>query len=430
LGSLFQFEKDELFYNLNYCLARGKLMTIGVGGSTAEQELARLSNMTLGVEPISTGEFTARIEKACQLMREHDIDAVYLNAGTNLYYFTGTRWGVSERMVGAVLSATGTLHYIAPHFEISTLDGYMLIQGEISGWQEHESPYELFGIILASMNLKQAVIGLDESCSFFISDGLAQAHDDIRLVNAKPVTAGCRMRKTSSELALLQRAKDMTLEVHKSAARILREGISTGEVTEFINQAHKAVGAVKGSYFCIVLFGEDSAYPHGVSHPKDLELNDMVLIDTGCQLEGYNSDITRTYVFGQPTERDRQVWNWEKASQAAGFESAKLGLPCGTVDDAARGYLVSNGFGPGYETPGLPHRTGHGIGLDIHEWPYLVSSDKTPLDVGMCFSNEPMICIPGEFGIRLEDHFYMTENGPKWFTEPSHSVDDPFGYEA
>lgn len=408
-------------------------MTIGVGGSNAEQELARLSDMTQGIEPVSVDEFKVRIAKACALMRENQIDAIYLNAGTNLYYFTGTRWGASERMVGALLSAKGELHYIAPHFEISTLNGYMLIEGEVSGWQEHESPYELFGTILSALSMgksSEPTIGLDESCSFFISDGLAQAQPQVRFVNAKPITAGCRMCKSSAELALLQRAKDMTLEVHKSAARILRPGISTTEVTEFIDRAHRAVGASKGSYFCIVLFGEDSAYPHGVSHPKDLEQGDMVLIDTGCQLEGYNSDITRSYVFGEPTERDRQVWDWEKASQAAGFAAAKLGQPCGTVDDAARGYLEQQGFGPGYQTPGLPHRTGHGIGLDIHEWPYLVSSDTTPLDVGMCFSNEPMICIPGEFGIRLEDHFYMSETGPKWFTQPSHSIDDPFGYAA
>lgn len=402
-------------------------MTIGVGGSTAEQELAKLSDMTQGVEAIPKSEYQARIDKAQSLMQEHGIDAIYLNAGTNLYYFTGTRWGASERMVGAVLSASGALQYIAPHFEIDTLEGYMLIEGGVSGWHEHESPYLLFGEVLKEMGLSNAVIGLDESCSFFISNGLSQANPDSEFIDAKPVTAGCRMCKSPAEIALLQRAKDMTLEVHKAAARILRGGISTAEVTDFIDQAHRAVGAPKGSYFCIVLFGEDSAYPHGVKTPKALEANDMVLIDTGCQLQGYNSDITRTYVFGEPNARQREVWDIEKAAQAAGFNAAKLGKPCGSVDDAARGHLVSEGFGPGYETPGLPHRTGHGIGLDIHEWPYLVASDTTPLDVGMCFSNEPMICIAGEFGIRLEDHFYMTEQGPKWFTEPSLSIDDPFG---
>lgn len=406
-------------------------MTIGVGGSDAKTELAMLSDMTQGIEAIQLDEFHARIEKASVIMRTEGISATYLNAGTNLYYFTGTRWGASERMVGAILTADGALHYIAPSFEISTLNGYMLVEGRVHGWQEHESPYELFQKLLNQLGIDEGErVALDESCSFFISNGLNQACPTIEFVDAKPVTAGCRMCKSQNELALLQRAKDMTLEVHRSAARILRDGISTEEVTAFIDDAHRATGAPKGSYFCIVLFGEDSAYPHGVSNPKELELGDMVLIDTGCQLHGYNSDITRTYVYGEPTARDREVWNQEKASQAAGFSAAQLGKPCGTVDDAARGYLVEQGYGPGYATPGLPHRTGHGIGLDIHEWPYLVSSDTTPLDVGMCFSNEPMISIPGEFGIRLEDHFYMTEDGPKWFTEPSYSVDDPFGYEA
>lgn len=405
-------------------------MTIGVGGSDAQTELAKLSDMTQGIQPIALSEFTARIENACKLMTAQGLDAVYLNAGTNLYYFTGTRWGASERMVGALLTAEGELHYIAPAFEIVTLQGYMQVQGRVHGWQEHESPYLLFGKVLTDAGVPNGRVGLDESCPFFISHGISQANPGCQLSSATPVTAGCRMQKSDQEIALMQRAKDMTLEVHKAAARILRPGISTQEVTTFIHQAHQQVGAPKGSYFCIVLFGEDTAYPHGVSHPKDLADNDMVLIDTGCQLQGYNSDITRTYVFGTPSERDREVWNHEKASQAAGFAAAQLGQACGYVDQAARDYLVALGYGPGYQTPGLPHRTGHGIGLDIHEWPYLVSSDKTPLDVGMCFSNEPMICIPGEFGIRLEDHFYMTPEGPRWFTEPSHSIDDPFAYDV
>jgi Xaa-Pro dipeptidase len=190
------------------------------------------------------------------------------------------------------------------------------------------------------------------------------------------------------------------------------------------------VAVASGSYFCIVLFGAASAFPHGVKDPQTLKQNDMVLIDTGCQIECYISDITRTYVFGEASERQRAVWIAEKAAQAAAFDAAQLGVACGEVDRAARRSLVASGFGPDYQLPGLPHRTGHGIGMDIHEWPYLVGSDDTPLDVGMCFSNEPMICVPGEFGIRLEDHFHMTANGPKWFTTPSHSVDDPFGLQV
>ncbi|MFT5163885.1 MAG: Xaa-Pro dipeptidase, partial [Alteromonadaceae bacterium] len=192
------------------------------------------------------------------------------------------------------------------------------------------------------------------------------------------------------------------------------------------NKAHQKVGASR-SYFCIVLFGVDSSFPHGVKTAKALDHNDMVLIDTGCQLEGYNSDITRTYVFGEPNDDQRKMWAIEKEAQARAFAQAQVGVPCGDVDTAARDYVASQGLGPNYQVPGLPHRTGHGVGLDIHEWPYLVKNDRTPLAPGMCFSNEPMLVLPGEFGIRLEDHFYMTAQGPKWFTEPSHSIDDPFG---
>ncbi|HCD57275.1 MAG TPA: X-Pro dipeptidase, partial [Halieaceae bacterium] len=202
---------------------------------------------------------------------------------------------------------------------------------------------------------------------------------------------------------------------------------TTGEVTAFIHEAHKRVGAPAGSYFCIVLFGPDSAFPHGVAQPKALDEGDMVLIDTGCQLHGYISDITRSYVLGEPSAQQREIWNLEKAAQQAAFEAAQIGASCGSVDDAARAVLAAGGLSPDYQLPGLPHRTGHGIGLDIHEWPYLVRDNSTPLAPGMCFSNEPMICVPGAFGVRLEDHFYMTENGPRWFTQPARSVDDPFG---
>ncbi|QYJ85383.1 Xaa-Pro peptidase family protein [Shewanella mesophila] len=403
--------------------------SMGIGGSTPAQELAKLSNMTQGVAAIGLDEFAARIEKAQQLMREQGLAAIYVNAGTSLYYYTGTRWYASERMVGAIIPANGDVEYIAPAFELDTLKGFMVIDGKVNTWHEDESPYALFGQVLNKMGIDSGKVGIDESAAFFIFDGVRQAAPSFEYVNAKSVTAACRMIKSATELSLLQRAKEMTLEVHKAAARILREGITVGEVEAFINDAHKAVGIPAGSYFCIVLFGEDTAYPHGVKSPKALELNDTVLIDTGCQLHGYNSDITRTYVFGTPSERQRQLWQLEQDAQIAAFEAAKIGATCASVDRAARDVLEAAGFGPGYDVPGLPHRTGHGIGLDIHEWPYLVLNDKTPLAPGMSFSNEPMLCVPGEFGVRHEDHFYMTENGPVWFTAPAHSIDNPFGYE-
>ena len=404
-------------------------MTIGVGGSTAEVELKKLVNMTQNVQAISQAEFNQRIAKAQAIMVENDIAATYVNAGTNLAYFTGTRWYASERMVGAIIPKEGDITYISPFFEVSTLSQYMTVKGDIKGWQEHESPYQLFKEALNDYGIHSGTVAIDESTAFFVADGIKNAAPEFELIDAKAITAGCRAIKSDAEIALLQQAKDMTIEVHKAVARILRVGISTQEVTNFIDQAHRTVGAPAGSYFCIVLFGEDSSYPHGVKSPKVLEENDIVLIDTGCQVEGYNSDITRTYVYGEPNQRQRDMWLVEKLAQKAAFDAANIGVPCGDVDVAARDYLASQHMGPDYETPGCPHRTGHGIGLDIHEWPYLVRSDRTPLAKGMCFSNEPMLVLPNEFGVRLEDHFYMTDSGAKWFTEPSYSIDDPFGYE-
>lgn len=402
------------------------MSVIGVGGKTPEEALATLSDMTGGVLPIQPQEFQERLAKAHGLMTELGFDAVYLNAGTNLYYFTGTKWNPSERMVGALLISGQAPAYIAPAFEESTLQQFMDVDGPVHTWDEHESPYGLISKILASHGVTQGKLGLDESTPYFVANGISKACPEYRLENAVDVTAGCRMVKSETELALMQRAKDMTLRVHKATAAMLSEGISTTEVGAFINEAHKKVGATAGSYFKIVLFGEATAYPHGVKEPQILKDGDMVLIDTGCQLHGYISDITRSYVYGTPTDRQRDVWEAEKAAQAVAFDAAQIGVRAGDVDLAARKELETRGFGPGYNTPGLPHRTGHGIGLDIHEWPYLNSGDNTPLAPGMCFSNEPMICVYSEFGVRLEDHFYMSSDGPVWFTEPSHSFDDPF----
>ena len=409
-------------------------MSIGIGGSSAEVELNKLTDMTADVAPITLAEYQQRIAKAKQLMRAQNISALYINAGTNLTYFTGTAWHASERLVGAILPAEGDLVYIAPWFEVSTLSGFMEIKADVASWHEHESPYELLIKTLQKMHITQGTIAIDESTAFFAVDGMintAKAKNlSLNFTSSKAITAGCRMIKSANEIALLQRAKDMTMVVHRAVAKILTIGITTAEVTAFINQAHIKLGAAKGSSFCIVLFGQDTAYPHGVKQPKALATNDMVLIDTGCLVQGYNSDISRSYVFGNGNEKQRAVWLHEKTAQAQGFAAAKIAYPCESVDIAARNYLETQGYGPDYQVPGLPHRTGHGVGLDIHEWPYLVRGDKTPLAAGMCFSNEPMLCLYGEFGVRLEDHFYMTESGPKWFSAPAHSIDDPFGYEA
>jgi Xaa-Pro dipeptidase len=385
--------------------------------------------MTTGAQPIGEVEYRARIAKAQAYMRANKIDAVYLNGGSSLLYFTGVHWHPSERMVGAILPASGDVEFIAPKFEEGTLNDFMVVKGAVNCWQEHESPTQLFINLLDRICPGgTAKVGIDETTPFFLFDKMRRLGNRYEFIDAKDVTAHGRMRKSAAEIALMQRAKDMTLEVHKATASILHEGITTTEVGAFIEQAHRKVGA-PGNTFCIVLFGAATAFPHGVKDPQTLKANDVVLIDIGCKLHDYQSDITRTYVYGEPNERQRKFWDIEKAAQAAAFAAAKLGAPCGEPDRAARRVLIASGLGPDYNLPGLPHRTGHGIGLDVHEWPYLVGSDETPLDVGMCFSNEPMICLPGEFGIRHEDHFYMTEKGPRWFTQPAHTVDDPFGLE-
>lgn len=407
-------------------------MTIGVGGTDRAAALNSLSNMMAGAQPIGLDEYQARIAKAQELMRAQGVAAIYVNAGSNMTYFTGTQWKPSERMVGAIIPAVGAVEYIAPHFEEGTIRDYMVVPGAVNCWHEHESPYRLFLEILERLQIGGGAghrVGLCESAPFFVVDGIARLAEGYDFIDAKAITAGCRTRKSAAEIALMQRAHDMTLAVHRATASMLHEGITTTEVEEFINEAHRRVGS-RGSYFCIVLFGPASAFPHGVKDPQVLKTGDVVLIDTGCLVHGYMSDITRTYVFGEPTDRQRWAWNLEKQAQAAAFAAARLGTPCGDVDVAARSVLEAAGLGPDYALPGLPHRTGHGIGLDVHEWPYLVRSDRTPLATGMCFSNEPMICLPGEFGMRHEDHFYMTEQGPKWFTQPAHSVDDPFGLKA
>ena len=403
------------------------MSTIGIGGSTAEIELNAIVPNGHLVKPIQKEEFQLRINKACELMQAQNVQTIYLHAGSNLFYFTGTHWGSSERMVGALLFPNGELHYIAPRFEKGTVLDFMKIKGKVNCWEEHESPYQLFIQILKDNGVADGDILMDETTPFFISDGILKASSEYTLSNANPIISGCRMIKSGAEIAIMKHAMNITLEVQKAVARILRVGISAKEVEDFINEAHKRYGASSGSYFCIVLFGVDSSFPHGVSKPKDLEMNDMVLVDTGCMLHDYISDITRTYVYGKANDLQRRIWNIEKETQQAAFDASQLGDTCAAIDLASRKILESHELGPDYEIPGLPHRTGHGIGIDIHEYPYIVKGNETVLEPGMCFSNEPMICVPDEFGVRLEDHIYMTKEGPKWFTKPMHSIENPFG---
>jgi Xaa-Pro dipeptidase len=403
-------------------------MTIGVGGSSFEAELAKLSNRLDGVPPIGVDELQLRVAKAQALMRAQGVQALYLDTSTNLAYFTGIGLKLTERLHGAIIPAEGEIAYLSPAFEEPKTRAYLRFGDDIRCWEEHEDPTALVIETVRSKGYESGTLAIDPATPFFTVDGLRRAGNSFGFSNAASITAACRQVKSPAEIALMQKAMDITMEVHRAAARALQPGVTTTEVKAFLDQAHLRLGISMPSGG--VQFGEATAYPHGVPYPQTLAEGDMVLIDMGGFVHGYRSDITRTFVFGEPTPRQREIWNLEQAAQLAAFQAARLGAPCEAVDAAARSVIEAAGFGPGYKVPGLPHRTGHGIGMDVHEEAYMVRGNTQPLVPGMCFSDEPMICIYGEFGVRLEDIIYMTEEGAHWFTQPCHSVDDPFGYEA
>ena len=390
-----------------------------IGGSTSERELAALSRWPDPAPGITVSERLHRLERARRLTREMGADALLVNAGASLNYFTGMPWSASERLVAMLLPVSGAPVIICPYFERGSLEADLQITADLRLWQEDESPFQL--VRQAMGDLGGTTLALDPAISFEGASRLMR-ETGLTVLEAGHVINGCRMFKSAAEIALMQQAKSMTLEVQKGAARIMRDGITTTEVKAFIEQAHRKLGAA-GNSFVIVQFGRATAFPHGLPGEQSLREGDLVLIDTGCLVQGYQSDITRTYVFGEASADQKRIWEIEKAAQAAAFACVEIGRPCEDVDAAARAVLVRHGLGPDYDLPGTPHRTGHGIGLSIHEPAYLVRGDRTPLGVGMCFSNEPMIVVPDRFGVRLEDHMYVTEQGARWFTEPQSAID-------
>jgi Xaa-Pro dipeptidase len=338
-------------------------------------------------------------------------------------YFTGVRWGLSERPFLLVMPAKGDLAYVAPGFEEQRAREVIRFSSDVRVWQEDEDPLKLVAGILKDRGVPAAKIGVEERVRFFIADALQKANPAAQIVLATPVTAGCRMIKSPAEIACLQYANDITLAAYRAGLATLREGMTQGELAGNITAAYRQMGA-NGAVS--VMFGKYTAFPHGSIEPQRLREGDIVMIDDGVSWEGYQSDITRTTVFGKATPRQIEVWNLEKKAQAAAFAAAQVGATCESVDAAARKVITDAGFGPGYKVPGLPHRTGHGIGMDGHEWTNFVKGNTTKIQPGMCFSDEPMIAIYGEFGIRLEDCLHITPAGPKFFTEPSAAIDRPF----
>ena len=386
------------------------------------EAIQKLRPMTAGVQPIAADERRARIEKARRLMRENHLGAVAMEGGSSLFYFTGARWTATARTFAWVLPAQGEPVWVAAKADEAAAHQAIHMGADVRLWTAGEGPYKLLARIFKERGAGPA-IGIEERVRFAVFDGLRQAAPALEFASADPVTVGCRVIKSPAEIALMQHANNVTIACYKAVLASLREGMTNAQLSAWIDAAYRALG-YRGD--ALAIFGKYTAFPHGSVQPQQLRPGDVVLIDDGCSVEGYQADITRTVVFGKPTARQREVWNLERKAQDAALAAAKPGAPCESVDAAARKVIVEGGFGPGYKLPGLPHRTGHGIGLDGHEWTYLVRGNKTPIQPGMCFSNEPTIAIPGEFGIRLEDCMYITGNGARLFTGQSPAIDQPF----
>jgi Xaa-Pro dipeptidase len=394
-----------------------------IGGLDLAAARAALAPWPTRAAPIGADEYQARLARARALLREAGIDALLVTAGSSLRYFTGIPWGASERLVALLLSAHGRPIVVCPAFETGSLAAALRIDAEVRVWEEHENPHVL--VVAALRERHAGTLALDPAAPHGVAVRLGSALGR-PCADASALIDGCRMRKSPAELALMRQATAMTLEVHKLAARVLHAGVSNRALVRFIDEAHRALGADNGSTFCIVQFGEATAYPHGLPGEQRLEDGQLVLIDTGCTVQGYHSDITRCYAYGRVDGEVERIWALEQAAQRAAFEAVRPGVPCEAVDAAARAVVERAGLGPDYRLPGIPHRTGHGCGMAIHEAPYLVRGDATPLAPGMCASDEPMIVVPERFGVRLEDHFFVTENGAAWFTQPSPAIDQPF----
>jgi Xaa-Pro dipeptidase len=346
------------------------------------------------------------------------LDALVVGPGSSLRYFTGAEWGLSERFLGFVLGRRGDPVWVVPAFERDRALEQIQVGSDVRAWEEDRSPYALVAQALKEAGATGRV-GIEEAMPFAFSDGIAQADPALRIASGTPVTAGCRMVKDAHELALMRRACEITLRAHRAVFESLKEGVTVAEASAWSAAAHKGLGVRGGS---LVLFGPDAAFPHGTEKPRPLRPGDVVLIDGGCRLHGYSSDITRTAVFGQPpSERQRRIWDLVRQAQQAAFAAARPGVECQAIDAAARKVIDDGGFGPGYKS--FTHRLGHGIGLDGHEWPYMVRGNAQKLVAGMTFTDEPGIYLPGELGIRHEDTVAVTESGcenlvPKWSGTP------------
>ena len=372
--------------------------------------------------PIDAAERGRRLARAQALMRANGIGAVVLEPGSSMIYFTGVRWSRSERPTLAVLPVAGTPCIVTPFFEEPSVRESLAVPAEVRVWQEDASPYAVAAGFLRDRRLAGRPVAVEETVRFFIAEGLVTALGE-RLGSANPVVRGCRMIKTPAEIALMQAATDVTIAAYRWTHPRVEAGMTGADIGALMDAATRRLGGEPE--FALVLIGEAAAYPHGSKQVHRIAPGQVVLMDCGCTVQGYQSDVSRTFVFGAASKEQRTVWDQVARGQQVAFAAARVGTPAGQVDDAVRRYYASLGYGPDYKLPGLSHRTGHGIGLDGHEPVNLVRGEQTPLAPGMCFSDEPGLYLPGNFGVRLEDCFHMTPTGPRWFSQPPRSLDAP-----
>jgi Xaa-Pro dipeptidase len=396
-----------------------------VQGGELPPAIRALRPMKDGVTPITVAERQGRLEKARRIMREQGVDALMLTGGTSMNYFTGIQWGLSERLLAAFIPVNGRPFLVTPKFEeVRAMEqvalGPMTDGADVYAWEESDDPYALIANGLRSRGLATATIAVEETVRWQFSNGVSRL-PAVRLTDGTPVTAGCRMVKDAHEIALMRHASHVTWKAYEAAWKSLKEGMTQDDFARLVSQAHARLG-FSGS--AGVQVGKYSALPHGSATPQVVREGSILLIDGGCKVEGYSSDLSRTFVLGKPTQRMKDVFEVEHRAQSMAVATARPGLPCEAVDAAARKVIVDAGFGPDYTF--FSHRVGHGMGMDGHEWPYLVRGNKLPLASGMVFSDEPGIYIPEEFGVRLEDDMLITETGAELFTPQSESLEKPF----
>jgi Xaa-Pro dipeptidase len=404
-------------------LSAGALASLNVAAAAPSPSAPGLTSLTTAVKPISVEERRARLEKVQSLLRAQRVRALLIEPGSSLEYFTGVRWHRSERTTAAIVPSRGGVIVVTPAFEEPSVRETLQVGGDVRPWDEDKSPFALVADALRDRAAGAGPLAIEETTRFFIVDGVRKAMGGLEVISGASLVRACRMIKSSAELALMQAANDVTMAALRYVHSRVQTGMNAPEIGALMAAATQSLGG--RAEFSLVLLNEASAYPHGSVKPQSVHDGSVILMDCGCTVEGYQSDISRSWVHGEPTARQRKVWETVKRGQQIALETARIGVPTGAIDDAVRAFYAREGWGPGYHLPGLSHRTGHGIGLDGHEPAYLVHGDGTPLEPGMCFSDEPGLYIPGEFGIRLEDCWHMTDTGPKLFSALATSIGQP-----